>query len=83
MSRQPPSPIKLPIHEPAPAAACPSSRYLWDEEIEVVRAMHEIKLEVRSARECEVRSLPSSRAALPGPDAKPEIYVLPAAEDDE
>jgi hypothetical protein len=35
------------------------------------------------ARECEVRSLPSSRAALPGPDAKPGIYVLPAAEDDE
>lgn len=35
------------------------------------------------ARECDVRSLPSSRAALPGPDAKPGIYVLPAAQDDE
>ncbi len=50
MSRQPPPPIKLPIHNPAPAAACPSSRYLWDDEIELVRAMHEIKMQVRSAR---------------------------------
>ena len=32
------------------------------------------------ARECEVRNLQSSRLALPGPDAAPGIYVLPAAE---
>ncbi len=29
---------------------CPSTRYLWDEEIELVRQMREIKLEVREAR---------------------------------
>lgn len=34
------------------------------------------------ARECEVRSLPSSRDALPGPDAAPGVYVLPASEDE-
>lgn len=35
------------------------------------------------ARECEIRGLSGSEAALPGPDAKPGIYLLPAAEDDE
>jgi hypothetical protein len=34
------------------------------------------------ARECEARRLPSSRLALPGPDARPGIYVLPAVEVD-
>lgn len=34
------------------------------------------------ARECEVRSLPSSRDALPGPDATPGVYVLSASEDE-
>jgi len=33
------------------------------------------------AHTCEVRHLPSSRNALPGPDAKPGIYVLPAYEE--
>lgn len=32
------------------------------------------------AYECEVRSLPSSQAALPGPEAPPGIYVLSATE---
>lgn len=34
------------------------------------------------AGECEVRNLPSRREALPGPEAQPGIYVLPASEDD-
>lgn len=34
------------------------------------------------ARECEVRQLPSSWDALPGADAAPGVYVLPAGEDE-
>ncbi len=35
------------------------------------------------ARECEARSLPSSRDALPGDDVAPGLYALPAVEHDE
>ena len=34
------------------------------------------------ARECEVRKLPSSRDALPGPEDAPGVYLLAASNDD-
>lgn len=34
------------------------------------------------ARECDVRGLSSSRDALPGPDAAPGVYVLPASDEE-
>lgn len=51
-SRSTPPPVRLPTLQVAgnQPHVCPSNQYLWDEEIELVRRMRDIKLQVRAAR---------------------------------